>query len=218
MLGDFIAPDEVLRHSGNWVEIPHDRAFIRRFSEPVILVRNAHGGKHAERFGFMGGLTDMHDLADAFFETSRYGVLKFYVRKKLDKKRFAKYMLDTWGKEGSKSQHACAHAVQLGLHAGGFDTSGRPQQSKTSHDWACFYGPFLRVLGAAIVDRDGYVGSGEQVGDVVVFQAVKGHSAAGHIEMWDGNEWVSDFRQNHFSPYSGFNEKNLDFTVYRFPN
>lgn len=43
-----------------------------------------------------------------------------------------------------------------------------------------------------------------QVGDVAVFNR-SGKHPHGHIQIYDGNQWVSDFRQNKFSPYTTHN-------------
>ena len=41
-----------------------------------------------------------------------------------------------------------------------------------------------------------------QVGDVVVYNRTS-NRPHGHIQIFDGRDWVSDFRQNSISPYSG---------------
>ncbi|OOR89442.1 CHAP domain-containing protein [Moraxella caviae] len=49
-----------------------------------------------------------------------------------------------------------------------------------------------------------------QVGDVVVFNRTS-RNPHGHIQIYDGKDWVSDFRQPKFSPYS----KHNGYTVWR---
>lgn len=49
-----------------------------------------------------------------------------------------------------------------------------------------------------------------QVGDVVVFNRTN-KNPHGHIQIYDGRQWVSDFRQPKFSPYSQHN----GYTVWR---
>lgn len=49
-----------------------------------------------------------------------------------------------------------------------------------------------------------------QIGDVVVFNRTS-KNPHGHIQIYDGKGWVSDFRQNKFSPYS----KHNGYTVWR---
>ena len=85
---------------------------------------------------------------------------------------------------GRSSLHKCARYVRQALEAGGLDTSGHPVDAKN-------YGPFLRSKGFTRVDTDGYQ---PQKGDVAVLPANK-RSDAGHVTMYDGKKWVSDFVQ-----------------------
>lgn len=55
---------------------------------------------------------------------------------------------------------------------------------------ACDYKDFLTGLGFEIIDKPKKL----EVGDIVVFGAVKGHPH-GHIAIWNGHQWVSDFKQ-----------------------
>lgn len=45
-------------------------------------------------------------------------------------------------------------------------------------------------------------GSQWQIGDVLVMNSLKPKRPHGHIQIWDGKNWVSDFVQNSFTPYS----------------
>jgi len=108
---------------------------------------------------------------------------------------------------GDKSTGYCARACRKGMEAGGLNTAGRPGDAKN-------YGPFLLKNGFGVVPSTGYFGH-EQSGDTAVFQPVPGHSQSGHIETWTGSHWSSDFKQNHFSPYRGFDASDLDFKIYR---
>ena len=84
----------------------------------------------------------------------------------------------------SHSVGSCARYVRLAIEAGGCPTFAEPP-------CACDYNLFLPDLGFHEVDADGYV---PQKGDIVVFDAVKGHPY-GHICMYNGVQWVSDFKQ-----------------------
>jgi len=91
-----------------------------------------------------------------------------------------------------KSQHSCAKAIRQGLEAGGIDASDRPQYAKD-------YGPFLKKNDFAVISIENY---SPQKGDIIVFQP--GPNPYGHIQVWNGVTWVSDFVQNpnKISPYS----------------
>lgn len=99
----------------------------------------------------------------------------------------------------------CAKAVRLSLEAGGINTSNRPNSAKD-------YGPYLQNWGFGTVDKTGY---SPLKGDIRVFQNYTGGSIHGHINMYNGNQWVSDFFENGFWPGRGYRENNAAFTIYR---
>jgi hypothetical protein len=103
------------------------------------------------------------------------------------------------------SSHHCALFYRLGMEAAGTSTADRP----VSGD-AADYGPFLLRHGAHVVPLEPYA---PQVGDTVVFDKTAQHPN-GHIEMYDGRQWVSDFMQHSFSPY-GDVANTPSFTIYR---
>jgi hypothetical protein len=105
----------------------------------------------------------------------------------------------------TRSSHHCAMYCRLGMEAAGLDTGDRPRSGNAGD-----YGPFLLRHGAQTVPQDSYV---PQVGDVVVFDKT-GEHPYGHIEMYDGQQWVSDFKQHSFSPYRDA-ASTPPFTIYR---
>jgi hypothetical protein len=105
----------------------------------------------------------------------------------------------------TRSSHHCAMYCRMGLEAAGLNTADRPQSGDAGD-----YGPFLLRHGAQIVPADSYV---PQVGDVVVFDKTDQHPF-GHIEMYDGSHWVSDFMQHSISPYRDA-ATTPPFTIYR---
>jgi hypothetical protein len=105
----------------------------------------------------------------------------------------------------TRSSHRCAMYCRLGMEAAGLNTADRPQSGDAGD-----YGPFLLRHGAQTVAPDSYV---PQVGDVVVFDKTDQHPF-GHIEMYDGHQWVSDFMQHSFSPYRDASST-PPFTIYR---
>jgi len=105
----------------------------------------------------------------------------------------------------TRSTHHCAMYCRLGMEAAGLNTADRPQSGDAGD-----YGPFLLRHGAQTISQDSYI---PQVGDVVVFDKTSQHPF-GHIEMYDGHHWVSDFMQHNMSPYRDANSA-PPFTIYR---
>ncbi|OOS22938.1 CHAP domain-containing protein [Moraxella pluranimalium] len=95
----------------------------------------------------------------------------------------------------SSSLKKCALYVRRALQAAGYQFT--PQVS------AYMYASngILANAGFVKLKNDGYV---PQVGDVAVFNRTS-RNPHGHIQIYDGNQWVSDFRQNKFSPYAQHN-------------
>lgn len=89
----------------------------------------------------------------------------------------------------------CALYVRKALQAAGYKF--------TSQASAYMYATngTLKSAGFTRIDSNNYK---PQLGDVVVFNRTS-KNPHGHIQIYDGNGWVSDFRQNKFSPYSQHN-------------
>lgn len=104
------------------------------------------------------------------------------------------------------SQGKCAKYVREAIEAGGTKVPNRPLYAKD-------YGPRLVQMGFEEVSAAGYV---PQKGDVVVFDPPAGQ-VAGHIEMWSGSRWVSDFRQRTDDVYPGpaYRKEKTAHAIYR---
>lgn len=102
-----------------------------------------------------------------------------------------------------KSKGQCAKAVRLAIEAGGLSTDGRPGS-------ACDYDSFLPTLGFYQVDAENYA---PEIGDIVVHEAQEGH-IHGHIAMYDGSVWISDFEQSDMFGGSAY-RNNPDYTIWR---
>jgi hypothetical protein len=100
----------------------------------------------------------------------------------------------------------CATYVREAMEAAGLNTTGHPGLAK---DW----GPTLLRLGFATVPTTGYTA---QLGDIVVIQSTS-QSDAGHIEGFNGTNWVSDFVQAAFWPGPSFRTEKPGYTIYRWP-
>lgn len=94
----------------------------------------------------------------------------------------------------------CALYVRKALQEAGYEFTPNP----SAYQYA--YGT-LADAGFTKISSDNYV---PQIGDVVVFNR-SSKNPHGHIQIYDGNQWVSDYRQSGFSPYSQHN----GYTVWR---
>jgi RHS repeat-associated protein len=106
------------------------------------------------------------------------------------------------------SSHKCALYVREALQAGGIDTRDRPSTLTDAQD----YGPYLIKKGFGVVSSTNYK---PIAGDVVVFKGFAGHES-GHIEMYNGHQWVSDFKQNYFTPGPSYRSPPDPYVIYRY--
>jgi len=95
-----------------------------------------------------------------------------------------------------RSCSSCALYVRRAISAGGCPTFLQPPS-------ACDYNAFLPDLGFTQVDAEGYQ---PQAGDIVVFSAIKGHKH-GHICMYNGSQWISDFKQHTMYSNSAYRKQ-----------
>ena len=52
------------------------------------------------------------------------------------------------------------------------------------------------------------------VGDIVVFQPIGGRKF-GHIAIWDGRQWVSDFKQRSIFVHKDYTQKECEYAIFR---
>jgi type VI secretion system secreted protein VgrG len=112
--------------------------------------------------------------------------------------------LDEHKAQGSTGH--CARYVRLALQAGGVDTGGFPVFAKD-------YADHLSLRGFESVDTDHYQPA---AGDIVVIQPYKGGSVAGHIAMYTGTEWISDFKQRDMWGGPGYRSAKPSYRIFRF--
>ena len=110
------------------------------------------------------------------------------------------YLKDRCYKE---SHGKCAYFIRMALEAGGLSTAGHPVS-------ACEYDSFLPKLGFHQVDKQNY---SPRMGDIIVLEAVAGHPH-GHIAMFTGGEWISDFIQRDMWGGSAYRNK-AEYTLFR---
>lgn len=98
----------------------------------------------------------------------------------------------------------CAMYVRQAIEAGGV--------TLTRHTSAKDYGSSLIAVGFRAITEA--VPERGHKGDVVVMQAIGTH-IHGHMQMYSGSAWVSDYTQNGFYPYS---VSRPEYQVYRYPS
>jgi len=111
--------------------------------------------------------------------------------------------LDDNAEAGSSGK--CATYVRQALEAGGLDMSSRPVSAKD-------YAPYLKLKGFKSVDLKNYQ---PKKGDVVVIQNYKDGDVNGHIAMYDGAIWVSDFKQRDMWGGPGYRKNTPSYEVLR---
>ena len=97
----------------------------------------------------------------------------------------------------------CAEFVRKAVEAGGVHLA--------RHTSAKDYGSSLEAVGFKEVQGTGY-----QAGDVAIIQPIPGHPH-GHMTMFNGTIWISDFKQLHgLYPGASYRTIKPPFKVYRF--
>lgn len=124
-----------------------------------------------------------------------------------------------------KSHGNCAKFVRLAIKAGGVNIISPPLRPNYDYPAAADYGASLLAKGFTIVFTHNTGGSeltdtttipGQQAGDVVVVQDIPGHRY-GHMAMFNGTQWVSDFRQPMgFYPARAYSSLKSAFKMYRY--
>ena len=108
------------------------------------------------------------------------------------------------GNAQAKSTGYCARYVRKAINAGGIKTPGNPVS-------AYLYKGYLKQFGFVQVAPGSY-----QEGDIAVISNFPGHRH-GHIQMFNGSQWVSDFQQRDFWPGSAYRSTQPSFVIYRMP-
>ncbi len=92
----------------------------------------------------------------------------------------------------SSSSGYCARYVRKALQSAGYEFTPNPSAYQYATRGT------LDKAGFSKISND----MPTQVGDVIVYDR-SSQRPNGHIQIFDGADWISDFRQNSISPYSG---------------
>ncbi|WP_312903043.1 glycoside hydrolase family 24 protein [Chryseobacterium taichungense] len=103
-----------------------------------------------------------------------------------------------------KSISACAKYVRIAIEAGGLSTNGRPISAKN-------YDVFLPKLGVTQISTENYT---PKKGDISVIQSIANHPH-GHICMYNGSQWVSDFKQIDMWPGPRYRKNPPRYNIFR---
>jgi len=106
-----------------------------------------------------------------------------------------------------KSQGECARYVRHAIQAGGCPTYIHPASAKD-------YDSFLPKLGFKSVSLTDYK---PVKGDVIVIKPPQNQSGHehGHIAMYSGKKWISDFAQRDMYGGSIYRKKGTEYTLFR---
>ena len=124
-----------------------------------------------------------------------------------DKQKFAAYLVQNISAK-QFGEGACAAHVRKALGAAGLKPVTWPVPAK---DW----GGTLLALGFTQVSATAYT---PQLGDVIVIQPPKSEPKDrryGHIEGYDGKNWVSDFVQKDMWPSRAYKADAPAYVIYR---
>lgn len=106
----------------------------------------------------------------------------------------------------------CARYVVNAIEAGGIQIS-RVLNNNPCGISAFGYGPVLESCGFSPLPAE----VAPQAGDVVIIQPIPGH-VHGHVAMYDGQHWRSDFRQDGgMCPNEAYSVAQPAYTIYRHP-
>ena len=102
----------------------------------------------------------------------------------------------------SKSVGLCAKYVRKGIIAGGIPLY------QGGEAWSYKY--LLPILGFKEIEDV----NDKKVGDIVVFQPI-GKRYFGHIAMWNGRQWISDFIQRSIIVHSDYKKEGCEYKIFR---
>ena len=135
-----------------------------------------------------------------FEDIEDYGVTTYKVNQEEIEKIRLLHASEAYNGANYKSIDACAYYVRQAFERAFKKVTGRTfhmQQAPAAAD----YEPGLLKAGFRIINID--KGSKFKVGDVVIYQ-VTSTSPWGHIAVWTGEIWVSDYRQRSIHPDSSY--------------
>lgn len=76
--------------------------------------------------------------------------------------------------------------------------------------------PYAKDMGTTLIDA-GFksINDSIEIGDVAVIQAISGHPN-GHVCIYDGNDWISDFVQQTMYPGDAYRNAKPPYEIFRY--
>jgi type VI secretion system secreted protein VgrG len=107
-----------------------------------------------------------------------------------------------------KPGEQCATFVREAIAVGGININPHPLDAED-------YGPYLLNRGFEVVSPDSYE---PQTGDIAVIQNYPGGNPSGHITMFTGSQWLSDYVQRDMWGGHGYRINQPSYKIYRSKN
>lgn len=104
----------------------------------------------------------------------------------------------------SKSVGLCGLYVRKAIIAGGIPLY------LGGDAWSYKY--LLPIIGFKRIDKNEKL----TIGDIVVFQPIGGRKF-GHIAIWNGEQWISDFKQRSIIVHKDYTKEQCEFVIFRRP-
>lgn len=99
----------------------------------------------------------------------------------------------------NSSKHCCALFVTVAMNSGGCPIGLFP---------AWYYSNILPYFNFKEIPLNNYI---PKKGDIIVIENSKEHFW-GHIAMYNGQQWISDFKQKNMNPY----KKSYKYKIFRY--
>ena len=106
----------------------------------------------------------------------------------------------------SRSKGYCATYVREAIEAGGSIRLVRQKSAK-------YYGTSLKIAG--FTEYSSVPPGGYAAGDIAVIQAPDSKQPNGHMQMYSGTNWISDFVQKSFWAGPSYRSNTPSFKIYR---
>ena len=130
------------------------------------------------------------------FAGEDYGVSKYKVNKEEIAEIRLLFAFEAYDGAYHKSINRCARYVRLAFERAFKKLTKRAFNMQQAR-YASIYGPCLILAGFQVVEIKDNLEI--QIGDIVIFQETS-TSPFGHIAVWNGNMWISDYRQDSIFP------------------